>query len=61
MTESATNKKKIPFCPLLSAGGNDCRVCLQEGCAWYVASTKTCVAYVIGHNNILDIKAKQGK
>ena len=61
MSDTATNKKKIPYCPLLSAGGDDIKVCVQENCAWYVASTKTCVAYVIGHNTVLEIKAKQGK
>lgn len=57
----AISKRKIPYCPLLSAGASDCRICLQENCAWWVASTKTCVAYVIAHNNILDIKQKQGR
>ena len=61
MSDTAVNKKKIPYCPLLSAGTDDVKVCLQENCAWYVASTKTCVAYVIGHNTVLEIKAKQGK
>ncbi len=60
-TPQATSKKKIPYCPLLSAGTNDYRICLQENCAWYVSSTKTCAAYVIAHNNVLEIKAKQGK
>ena len=60
MTDSV-NKKRIPFCPLLSSGADDNRICLQEKCAWWVASTKTYVAYVIAHNNILDIKSKQGK
>ena len=55
------NKKKIPFCPLLSAGADDAKICLQENCAWWMPSTKTCAAYIIAHNNILDIKAKQGK
>ncbi len=59
MTE--INKKKIPYCPLLSAGTDDPKICLQENCAWWMASTKTCATYIIGHNNILDIKAKQGK
>ncbi len=54
-------KRKISYCPLLSAGTGDYKVCLQEDCAWWINSTKTCVAYVIAHNNILDIKAKQGK
>ncbi|MBR6298143.1 MAG: hypothetical protein IKR34_02745 [Candidatus Gastranaerophilales bacterium] len=59
MTE--ISKKKIPFCPLLSAGAPDSRICLQENCAWWIASTKTCSVYVIAHNNVLDIKSKQGK
>jgi len=61
MSDNAVNKKRIPYCPLLSAGTDDLRVCVQENCAWYVANTKTCVAYVIGHNTVLEIKAKQGK
>ena len=55
------SKKRIPFCPLLSAGLEYEKVCLQENCAWYMASTKNCAAFVIAHNNILDIKVKQGK
>lgn len=57
----AESKKRIPFCPLLSTGSNDKHICVQENCAWWVASTKTCVLNVIAHNNLLDIKAKQGK
>ena len=60
MSESV-NRKKIPYCPMLSAGAADLRICLQEKCAWWTSSTKCCVAYVIVHNNILDIKQKQGK
>ena len=54
-------KKKIPYCPISLASPSGTHVCLQEDCAWWVANTKTCVAYVIAHNNILDIKQKQGK
>lgn len=54
-------KAKIPVCPLMSAGQTITIVCLQEKCAWYMASTKTCAAYVIAHNNVLEIKQKQGK
>ena len=61
MTENATSKKRIPYCPLLSAGTDDNRVCLQENCAWYMQSTKTCAFYVMGHNSVLEIKSKQGK
>ncbi len=55
------SRKKIPFCPMLSAGSSDLRICTQENCAWYISSSKTCAIYIIGHNNILDIKEKQGK
>ena len=57
----AEMKRKIPFCPISLANPHGSHICLQENCAWWVASTKTCVAYVIAHNNILDIKQKQGK
>lgn len=60
MSESL-NRKKIPFCPLLSAGSSDLKVCLQEKCAWWISSTKTCAGYVVGHNSVLEIKQKQGK
>ncbi len=60
MSESV-DRKKIPYCPLLSAGNDDYRICLQEKCAWWMSSTKTCMAYVIAHNNVLEIKQKQGK
>lgn len=59
MTEAI--KRKITYCPLLSAGSTDLKVCLQESCAWWVTGTKTCAAYVVAHNNMLDIRAKQGK
>lgn len=61
MEQTKSTKKKIPYCPLLSAGSHDYQVCLQENCAWWQMSTKTCIATVIAHNNILDIKAKQGR
>ena len=54
-------KKKIPYCPLSLANPNGNHVCLQEDCAWWVANTKTCVAYVIAHNTMLEIKQKQGR
>ncbi|MBR5303749.1 MAG: hypothetical protein IKU37_02870 [Candidatus Gastranaerophilales bacterium] len=56
------NRKRIPFCPLLSAGNDgNLQICLQEKCAWWISSTKTCAAYVVAHNNVLEIKQKQGK
>jgi len=55
----AETKKKIPFCPLLSAGSDEMKVCTQENCAWYMHSTKTCAMFVVAHRNIMDIKEKQ--
>ena len=57
----AEKKVKIPRCPLLSAGMNDVRVCLQEDCAWWMKNTKTCAIYVIAHNNMLSIREKQSQ
>ncbi|MBR1616547.1 hypothetical protein IJ670_00195 [bacterium] len=54
-------KKKTPFCPISMACNGDAKICMQENCAWWMSSTKTCVAYVIAHNNILEIKQKQAK
>jgi hypothetical protein len=57
---SATGKiKPIPTCPLMSAGNSITIVCEQEKCAWYVAPLKTCAVYVIAHNALIDVKAKQ--
>ena len=53
--------KRIPYCPMSMSNPNGPQVCLQESCAWWTASTKTCVGYVIGHRNVLEIKEKQGK
>ena len=56
------SRKKIPFCPMLSCGANgNLQICLQEKCAWWMSSTKSCAMFVVAHNNILDIKSKQGK
>ena len=60
MTET-TSRKRIPVCPLMSAAEPGDRVCMQEKCAWWMSSTKTCAVYVIAHNNVLEIKSKQGK
>ena len=53
--------KKIPICPLMTQGDMAPTVCLQDYCAWYVASLKTCGVYVLAHNALLDVKAKQAK
>ena len=53
------NSVSIPICPLISAGKDVNSVCAQENCAWYVQNLKTCTVYVIAHNALLDVKAKQ--
>lgn len=57
----ADTMKKIPYCPLSMSNPNGVQICQQENCAWWVNSTKTCVAYVIGHKTVLEIKEKQGQ
>ena len=59
--ETQGNKKKIPTCPMSMNNPNGAHICIQENCAWYMSNTKTCAVYVVGHNNILEIKQKQGK
>jgi hypothetical protein len=54
-------KKRTPYCPLSMASSSGNQICLQENCAWWIASTKTCAVYVIAHNNVLEIKQKQEK
>ncbi len=55
------SKKRIPYCPLLSSGAVDLKVCLQEDCAWYNTNTKTCIASIFAHNTLIYIKQKQGR
>jgi len=53
-------KKAIPICPIMTQQGDMTpTVCMQEYCAWYVASLKTCGVYALAHNALLEIKAKQ--
>lgn len=54
------NSSTIPICPLISAGKDVNSVCAQENCAWYIQNLKTCAIYVMAHNALLDVKAKQG-
>ncbi len=51
--------KDIPFCPLMSAGSDIDKVCTQERCAWYVPNIKKCSMYMLAHNALLDVTAKQ--
>ena len=55
-----SNNGNIPICPLISSGKDIHSVCAQESCAWYIHNLKTCAVYVMAHNALLDVKAKQG-
>lgn len=55
------SKSKILTCPILSIGSTTEKVCLQEDCAWFMNSTKTCAMYIMAHDSILNIKEKQTK
>ncbi len=55
----ATGDKTIPLCPLMSVGSQVEIVCMQENCAWYLKNHKICSVYMIAHNSMLDVMAKQ--
>ena len=55
------SKSIIPVCPIMSAGLEKEKLCRQEGCAWYMPSSKTCAIYAMAHNALLDIRVKQMK
>lgn len=56
-----TDLKEIPFCPLMSAGCDKDRVCMQDHCAWYLKKFKICSVYMLAHNAALNVQAKQAK
>lgn len=51
--------KNIFYCPLMSAGSDTERVCMQEKCAWYLKNFKICSVYMIAHNAAIDVQSKQ--
>lgn len=54
-------EKAIPLCPLMSVGSQVEIVCMQESCAWYLKNYKICSVYMMAHNSMLDVQAKQAK
>ncbi len=52
-------EKTIPLCPLMSVGSQVEIVCMQENCAWYLKNHKICSVYMLAHNALLDVQAKQ--
>lgn len=52
-------EKIVQLCPLMSVGSQVEIVCMQENCAWYLKNYNICGVYMIAHNSMLDIKAKQ--
>ena len=54
-------EKSIPLCPLMSVGSQVEIVCMQENCAWYLKNYKICSVYMMAHNSMLDVQAKQAK
>ena len=57
----APQEKTIPLCPLMSVGSQVEIVCMQESCAWYLRNYKICSVYMMAHNSMLDVQAKQAK
>lgn len=49
----------ILICPLISAGKDVERVCLEESCAWYLKNYKACSTYILAYHAAMDIKKNQ--
>jgi hypothetical protein len=56
-----SGQKDISFCPLLSAGTDMDKVCMQDTCAWYLKKFKICSVYMLAHNAAMDVQAKQAR
>ena len=48
-------------CPLLSANCEYNKMCVQDRCAWFIKSARTCSMAILGHESIMKIKAMQEK
>ena len=60
----SVNKPQSPnnmllTCPLLSANCEYSKMCVQDRCAWYLKSARTCAIAVLGHESIMNIKTMQ--
>ena len=54
-----TEKKGIPFCPLMSAGSDVDMVCTQDRCGWYMAQARKCAIYILGFNALIQANNNQ--
>ena len=62
----SVNKPQTPnqvllTCPLLSANSEYNKMCVQDRCAWYMKSTRTCAVAVMAHESVMKIKDLQAK
>ena len=56
----APNPNTVLFtCPLLSANSEYNKMCVQDRCAWYMKSTRTCAVAIMAHESIMRIKNMQ--
>ena len=56
----APNPSAVLFtCPLLSANSEYNKMCVQDRCAWYMKSTRTCAVAIMAHESIMRIKNMQ--
>lgn len=60
----SVNKPQTPnatllTCPLLSANSEYNKMCVQDRCAWYLKSARTCSMAVLAHESVLNIKTIQ--
>ena len=54
-----SERKDIPFCPLMSVASNIDMVCTEGRCGWYIPSVKKCAIYIIGFNALLEANSNQ--
>ena len=54
-------EKAIPLCPLMSVGSQVEIVCMQRKLRMVSENYKICSVYMMAHNSMLDVQAKQAK
>ena len=54
-----SERKEIPFCPLMSVSSNVDMVCTENRCGWYIPSVKKCAVYILGFNALLEANKNQ--
>ena len=54
-----SERKDIPFCPLMSVASDVDMVCTEGRCGWYIPTVKKCAVYILGFNALLNANSSQ--